>query len=61
MSHESFRVVVGGAGFVGSNLVGRLLEKGLRRIVVVDDLLSAEITICHIRRSNSCSARSPTR
>ena len=36
-------LVVGGAGFVGSNLVGLLLEAEPGRIVVVDNLLSAEI------------------
>src|SRR5437762_9639568 len=35
-------LVVGGAGFVGSNLVRRLLAGGIERIVVVDNLLSAE-------------------
>jgi nucleoside-diphosphate-sugar epimerase len=35
-------LVVGGAGFIGSNLVKRLLELSARRIVVVDNLLSAE-------------------
>lgn len=35
-------LVVGGAGFVGSNLVHRLLEDGPQEIVVVDNLLSAE-------------------
>ncbi|HTE91303.1 MAG TPA: NAD-dependent epimerase/dehydratase family protein [Terriglobales bacterium] len=35
-------LVVGGAGFVGSNLVRRLLGEGIERIVVVDNLLSAE-------------------
>jgi UDP-glucose 4-epimerase len=35
-------LVVGGAGFVGSNLVLELLERGARRILVVDNLLSAE-------------------
>lgn len=35
-------LVVGGAGFVGSNLVKRLLEAGPREVVVVDNLLSAE-------------------
>jgi UDP-glucose 4-epimerase len=35
-------LVVGGAGFVGSNLVLELLERGARRIIVVDNLLSAE-------------------
>lgn len=35
-------LVVGGAGFVGSNLVQALLELGAGRILVVDNLLSAE-------------------
>jgi UDP-glucose 4-epimerase len=35
-------LVVGGAGFVGSNLVRRLLADGVERIVVVDNLLSSE-------------------
>jgi nucleoside-diphosphate-sugar epimerase len=35
-------LVVGGAGFVGSNLVKKLLEAGPRSVVIVDNLLSAE-------------------
>ncbi len=35
-------LVVGGAGFVGSNFVRAALAHGCRRIVVVDNLLSAE-------------------
>ena len=35
-------LVAGGAGFVGANLVRRLLADGATRIVVVDNLLSAE-------------------
>ncbi|MDX6696388.1 MAG: hypothetical protein QOF02_3991 [Blastocatellia bacterium] len=35
-------LVVGGAGFVGSNLVKKLLEASPREIVIVDNLLSAE-------------------
>ena len=37
-------LVVGGAGFVGSALVRRLLEARPRRIVIVDNLLSADIS-----------------
>lgn len=35
-------LVVGGAGFVGSNLVRKILAEAPREIVVVDNLLSAE-------------------
>lgn len=35
-------LVVGGAGFVGSNVVLRALDDGANEIVVVDNLLSAE-------------------
>ena len=35
-------LVVGGAGFVGSNLVKKLLAAAPREIVIVDNLLSAE-------------------
>ncbi|MGE3992776.1 NAD-dependent epimerase/dehydratase family protein [Pseudorhodoplanes sp.] len=37
-------LVVGGAGFVGSNLVHRVLEDNPREIVVVDNLLSADVS-----------------
>jgi nucleoside-diphosphate-sugar epimerase len=36
-------LVTGGAGFVGSNLCRRLLADGPARIIVIDNLLSAEI------------------
>lgn len=39
-------LVVGGAGFVGSNLVLRLLQQSPREIVVVDNLLSSDV--CNI-------------
>lgn len=35
-------LVVGGAGFIGNNLVRRLLETDVRRIVIVDNLLSSD-------------------
>jgi UDP-glucose 4-epimerase len=35
-------LVVGGAGFVGSNLVRLLLAEGAERVLVVDNLLSSE-------------------
>jgi nucleoside-diphosphate-sugar epimerase len=35
-------LVVGGAGFVGSNLVRRLLREGPRRITIVDNFLSSD-------------------
>ncbi len=37
-------LVVGGAGFVGSNLVHQLLEHDVQRIVVVDNLLSSDVS-----------------
>jgi nucleoside-diphosphate-sugar epimerase len=39
---DATALVVGGAGFVGSNLVLALLERDAKRVVVVDNLLSAE-------------------
>ena len=35
-------LVVGGAGFVGSNLVSRLLAEQVESVMIVDNLLSAE-------------------
>jgi UDP-glucose 4-epimerase len=47
MNNHSFvgtRVlVVGGAGFVGSNLVHQILEQSPREIIVVDNLLSSDV------------------
>lgn len=40
--HGQDCVVVGGAGFVGSNLVRLLLGEGCRRVMIVDNLLSSE-------------------
>jgi UDP-glucose 4-epimerase len=39
---QAMALVVGGAGFVGSNLVRLLLREGAARVHVVDNLLSAE-------------------
>ncbi len=35
-------LVVGGAGFVGSNLAKKLLDAGVREILIVDNFLSSE-------------------
>lgn len=37
-------LVVGGAGFVGSNLTNRLLACHAEKVIVVDNLLSADVT-----------------
>jgi UDP-glucose 4-epimerase len=37
-------LVVGGAGFVGSNLVHQILEQDPREIIVVDNLLSSDVS-----------------
>jgi len=37
-------LVVGGAGFVGSNLVHQILEKEPEEIIVVDNLLSSDVS-----------------
>lgn len=37
-------LVVGGAGFVGSNLVHQILEQSPREIIVVDNLLSSDVS-----------------
>jgi nucleoside-diphosphate-sugar epimerase len=37
-------LVTGGGGFVGCNLVGKLIESRVRRVHIVDNLLSAERT-----------------
>ena len=40
--NDSRVLVVGGAGFVGANLVRALLDRGAAEVLVVDNLLSAE-------------------
>lgn len=37
-------LVVGGAGFVGSNLVHKLLEQDVGQILIVDNLLSSDVS-----------------
>lgn len=48
MNKDTFKnakiLVVGGAGFVGSNLVIKLLEHDPAEIIVVDNLLSSEVS-----------------
>lgn len=37
-------LVVGGAGFVGSNLVHQILQQDVKKIIVVDNLLSSDVS-----------------
>ena len=37
-------LVVGGAGFVGSNLVHQILLQDVKKIIVVDNLLSSDVS-----------------
>lgn len=37
-------LVVGGAGFVGSNLIHKILEEDVKQIIIVDNLLSSDIS-----------------
>ena len=37
-------LVVGGAGFVGSNLVHQILQQDVQKIIVVDNLLSSDVS-----------------
>lgn len=38
-------LVLGGAGYIGSHMVDRLIEKGEEKVVVVDSLLVIDILI----------------
>lgn len=46
--------VVGGSGFVGSNLVHQILEQTPREIIVVDNMMSSDVANIH-KRSHGMS------
>ncbi len=46
-------VITGGAGFIGSNLIGKLIEKDIEKILVIDDLSTGNIdNISEFKNSN---------
>jgi UDP-glucose 4-epimerase len=45
---DSVILVTGGAGFIGSNLVERLLEEEAREVIIIDNLFCGrEVNIRH--------------
>ena len=36
-------IITGGAGFIGSNLVKKLLENGTKEILIIDDLSTGKL------------------
>jgi len=48
MAEETFAgttvLIVGGAGFVGSNLAKQLLEEDIKKLIIIDNMLSADMT-----------------
>ena len=37
-------VITGGAGFIGSNLVKKLLDEGIEKILIIDDFSTGNLT-----------------
>ena len=51
---NSVILVTGGAGFIGSNLVERLLEEGAKEIIVIDNLFCGREDNLSALLSNQC-------
>lgn len=50
-------LVLGGAGYIGSHMVDRLVEKGQEKVIVVDSLVTGH-RLCRTSRCYFLSRRS---
>ena len=45
-------LVLGGAGYIGSHMVDRLIEKGEEKVVVVDSLVTGHRAAVHLTQNS---------